>query len=474
VYDFGTWEVLSHLYTGLTRQVPGTYDYELALAGDVQISDDRLTYTFTLRADATFTDGTPITALTFVDSITRVLALRRDAALAITPYVASVEAAESGELVFTLTRPVPYFLALVSLPPYFPQHPDLASTDQPQPFNEIQTGNGPYLLAEFTIRDQIVLQANPDYAYGPQAQTPTIVLRRYERSLDLREALRNHEIDIAWHALFAGHLIELETEAPEGLHFIEQPSTRVFYLYFNPAREPFDDPSAREAITLLIERGGLVEDFEHGHMSALTSLVPPEFPDAYAPLWPDEFAFEQAENVLHAAGYRTRGQSQLQFGVGYSEQTYGLAHVNTFTQLIRQMFNVSDYISAGLFTDIETPALISQMERGEVGTSMFFAWTPVVPHPDAYLRPLAHEDEPIPQNGGYSAPQIARLLDDAALLGDPAAQGALYREVAERLLIDHALVPLFQDHVSLVAWDDIGGIQIEGNYFLHYDLLLRE
>jgi len=473
-YSFNAWEVLSHLYTGLTRQIPGTFDYELALAEDVQISDDKLTYTFTLRADATFSDGTPITAQTFVDSIERALALRRDAAQAIEPYVAQVEAAAPDVLVFRLTRPVPYFLALVSLPPYFPLHPDLASTDHPQPFNDAQIGNGPYLLDDFTVRDHIVLQANPGYAYGPPARTQTIILRRYERSQDLRDALLNRDIDIAWRSLVVDHLVELETGAPENLQFIERPSTRVFYMMFNPQREPFDDPSVRKAITLLLERGDLASEFERGHMSPLTSLVPPEFPGAYAPIWPDECALEQAEIVLHAAGYRTRGQSQLQFNVGYSQQTYGLSHVTTFTQLVRQKFNLSGYINAALFTGIETPAFISQMERGEFGPSMIFAWTPIVPHPAAYLRPLAHEDEPIPANGRYTTPQIAHLLDAAARLDDPAEQGSLYREVADHLLSDYVLAPLFQDHIYLVAWDDIGGIQIEGNYFLRYDQLARE
>ena len=78
-YDFIAWEVLSHLYIGLTRQIPGTLDYELALAEELQMSDDRLTYTFTLRDDAAFSDGTPITAQTFVDSINRVRDLSRDA-----------------------------------------------------------------------------------------------------------------------------------------------------------------------------------------------------------------------------------------------------------------------------------------------------------------------------------------------------------------------------------------------------------
>jgi ABC-type transport system substrate-binding protein len=474
-YDFAAWEVLSHLYTGLTRQIPGTVDYELALARAVQVSDDRLTYSFTLRNDAAFADGTPITAQTFVESIERVLALEGDAAQAVMPYVARMEAAESGDLVFTLTRPVPCFMALVALPPYFPQHPDLTRTDRAQPTGTGMIGNGPYQLAEFTPGEQIVLHANPAYTLGPPPATPVIVLRRYDRSEDLRNAIRAHTIDVAWRALFTGHLIELETDAPNGLQFVETPSTRVFYMLFNRDREPFSEPSAREAITLLVERAPLASEFERGHMSPLTSLIPPVFADAYAPIWPDAFALDRAETLLQAAGYRTRGQAQLQFDVGYSLQTYGLAHLPTFTQLVERGFTESDYISARLVTDIETPALIRALERGELNTgAVIFAWTPIVPHPAAYLRPLAHTDEPIPSAGGCATPAFSRLLDDAARLDDPVAQGSRYREAAGQLLADRALIPLFQDHVALVAWDTIGGIQVEPNYFLHYDQLTKD
>ena len=162
-----------------------------------------------------------------------------------------MEADSDGRLVFHLTRPVPYFMALVALPPYFPQHPDLAATDQPVPFPDQIIGNGPYSLESFDVHERIVLKATRPTT-RPQPATETIVLQNFARSEDLRDALRAHEIDLAWRALYLGHLIELE--GTEGLQVVEVPSTRVFYLYFNHDREPFDDPAAREAVTLLIER----------------------------------------------------------------------------------------------------------------------------------------------------------------------------------------------------------------------------
>src|SRR5205085_391757 len=74
--DVFSWEVLSHLYTGLTRQLPGTLRYDLALAATHTVSGDGLTHKFTIRPDAAFDDGTPISVRTLVDSINRVLRLQ--------------------------------------------------------------------------------------------------------------------------------------------------------------------------------------------------------------------------------------------------------------------------------------------------------------------------------------------------------------------------------------------------------------
>lgn len=470
-FDFAAWEVLGHLYTGLTRQVPGTLEYELALADAVQVSDDHLTYTFTLHQDAAFSDGTPITAQTFVDSIQRVLRLQRSAEDAIRPYVEAVAATENGDLVFQLKRPVPYFLGLVSLPPYFPMHPTLAQAENIVPYPEELIGNGPYLLDSYEVNGQITLRANPTYTYGPPPATETIVLRYFRRSQELRDALRAHEIDMAWRALLLNDLLQLENL--DGLAVTHTASMRVFYLYMNHDLEPFDDPLAREAITLLIDRRSIVENVFDGYAVPLNSLVPAQFPDAYAAIWPNTRDQEAAEEVLRAGAYGLRGQQRLQFTIYISRPTFGDLYVLAANDLIRHSFTGTEYIASSVFYDIDTSTYIRALERGE-GRLVLFAWTPLVPHPAAYLYPLAHSEANIPANGKYARPAIDVLLDQAAPLDDPVEQGALYQQAAAELLSTHDIIPLWQDDLQVVAWDDIEGILIEPNFFLHYDRLARE
>jgi peptide/nickel transport system substrate-binding protein len=468
-YDFMAWEVLSHLYTGLVRQVPGTLDYELALAESYTVSADALVYTFTLRQGQVFSDGTPITAQTFVESVTRVLALRRPAVALVEPYVAGVSAPSPYELIFTLKRPTPCFLQLLALPAYYPQHPALASTTTPQPFGADIVGNGPYRLERFAVRQEIVLRANPTYAFGPAPKTGTIVLRQFSRSQDLREALLAHEVDIAWRALLLDDVQRLDGQP--GLRVLDLPATRTFYLYLNQNREPTDDPLVREALTLLIDRSalaGILGDYA----TPLTALVPSQFETAYVPLWPDAPDIPTAEATLRAAGYKERGTPKLNITVGFSLPLYGVPYADAVTRLVRASFQPTSFVDYSTFTDIDGTTFRDVLEEGGIGLAVF-AWTPLVPHPYAYLFPLLHSSQALPTNGRFARPELDLLLDQIAGESDAGAQAALYAQLAEWVLDDHALVPLWQDHLQIVAWDTLEGIAVAPNYWLSYAQLTR-
>jgi len=471
-YDFAAWEVLSHLYTGLTRQTPGTLDFELALASAVDVSEDGLTYTFRLREDAAFADGTPITAQDFVASIERVIALNRSAAEAVTPYVARVESDGEGRLVFTLRRPVPYFLALVALPPYFAQHPTLAARTQPDPFLATgMIGSGPYRLERYTPGQAIILTADEGYTLGPAPQNARIVLRQFAYTRDLRAALLARDLDAAWRALSHDDLAQLGRV--DGLVQHTVPSTRVYYLYMNQGLEPTDDPLVRQAIVRLLEREESVQQVFGAQMSPLTSLVPDLFPAAYAPIWPDEPDIPAAEEALRAAAYTDRGSFRLSFALTTSRYLYGDRLVSGVQQLLRASLRDTDYVLSGLSSDRTGTEFVRDIRSGTPSAAVI-GWTPIVPHPLAYLRPLIHSDEAIPANARCATPELDALLDEAAIATDPARLEALYIEIAKLLLANHAIAPLWQDTHTLVAWDGLGGIVIEPNGLLHLDRLARE
>ncbi|GIV80688.1 MAG: hypothetical protein KatS3mg051_0042 [Anaerolineae bacterium] len=201
-------------------------------------------------------------------------------------------------------------------------------------------GNGPYRLERFAVRQEIVLRANPTYALGPAPRTTTIVLRQFNRSQDLREALLAGEVHIAWRALLLDDVERLDGQP--GLRVLDLPATRTFYLYLNQNREPTDDPLVREALTLLIDRSALAGVLG-SHATPLTALVPPQFETAYAPLWPEAPDIPTAEATLRAAGYKERGTPKLSITVGFSLPLYGVPYADAVTRLARASFQPTSF-----------------------------------------------------------------------------------------------------------------------------------
>src|SRR5690242_15111899 len=123
-YDNHAWEILQNTGEGLLKYKVGTLDLEPGLATDMpKISEDGLTYTFTLRDNLVFADGTPLTAQTVVDSIKRVQTLKGQVEGLVTAYITSAEAPDAKTVVFKLPKPVGFFNSLIATPPYYPVNP---------------------------------------------------------------------------------------------------------------------------------------------------------------------------------------------------------------------------------------------------------------------------------------------------------------------------------------------------------------
>jgi oligopeptide transport system substrate-binding protein len=152
-------------------------DIAPAAAEKWEISDDGKTYTFHLR-DAKWSDGKPVTAQDFVDAFTRMFttspassiydAIQNGAELRgkkVDVSALGVKAADDKTVVFTLTGPTPYFLGLLTSSYAAPSRQDLIDKegDKYGTTADSMAYNGPFILAEWSNQDKIVLKKNPDY-----------------------------------------------------------------------------------------------------------------------------------------------------------------------------------------------------------------------------------------------------------------------------------------------------------------------
>ncbi len=469
--SFMAWEILRHLYVGLTQQVAGTNDYELALADSHTVSADGLTHTFTIKDDAAFNDGTPITAETFAYSVNRVITLDYNPNNMLEDIGLSVAVGEEGELIFTTTRPVPYFEALVALPMFFPVDANDFPASEVNSFVASINGNGVYLLDSWDVGTSVNLVANPNYAYGDLAKTENIVLLNYASTEALRVAMVNHEVDLAWRDVL---LSDADTTANEndGIKIINVPSSRMWYLILNSKYDYVDDPVVRESVMMTLDRAGIVESNFNDYLTPAYSLVPELSGEAYLPLWEAEPDVEAADQLMHDAGYRESRFNQATFFIATSQPGYGNLYAYPLALIISDTRGIEALTVTSQATG-DLPSFTDALIAGDTQGAMF-AWTPAVVHPDAYLRPLLHSQGQLAFNNNYENEDIDALLDRAAVETDATAQAEIYQQVQIAIQPEYVITPLWEDTLSILIWDDISGVSIEANFYLHYDQLVRE
>jgi peptide/nickel transport system substrate-binding protein len=448
------WEVLTHLYTGLTRQVHGALRYELALAESHQASADNLTHTFRLRADAAFNDGTSITAQTFADSINRTLRLNGRAAAVIAPYVRSATVTETGALQLTLAQALPlsFVRQLVALPPFFPLHAQSFPADRLNQRPELSAlrTNGIYRLSAYSF-DEYRLVADETWRGAPP-KTATVVLRRYASSAALREALKRGAVNIAWRGLASADALDALQTAAVQEH--RAPSLQCFYLIIGQRREPFNTLQARRVLMHSLSRSRAVSDGLNGYGAPLYTFTP--FSAADAPRYPD-FALDALRAALSEGGYsRFR---QVVSEVQTSRLLYGDAVLGAVTQLFSQVTTV-DAVRFNV-QDTEPRTFFDQVDR-RAFRLLVIGWSPLLPHPQAYFAPLLTGELAI--GAEYDATEAVALLKEAV------AQDS-YAALEQLAMRDLLAIPLWRAVQVLYADEAVRGVLIEPNFLLRYDQL---
>ncbi|MGI5271235.1 ABC transporter substrate-binding protein [Nonomuraea sp. CA-218870] len=261
--------LLVNVYEGLVKL---DQDGRLAplLAEKWEVSDDRKTYTFTLRQGVTFTNGAPFTADDVVFSFDR---LKTDWKLKITSQldvVEKVEKKDDATAVVTLSKPSNSFMYTIAtrLGAMFSRTgvSDLANTP---------VGTGPYKLGEWRRGDHIRLDANDGY-WGTKPQVSSVTLKYFKDATAMNNALLTGGIDVI-----------SAVQAPESLQQFADPNrfetvagstNGEVVLSMNNGRPPFDDKKVRQAVRHAIDHRALLDTAWAGRGELIGSMVPPTDP----------------------------------------------------------------------------------------------------------------------------------------------------------------------------------------------------
>jgi peptide/nickel transport system substrate-binding protein len=231
-YATHDWEIIKNTGASLMGYTPGTADLVLATAAELPaISEDGKVYTFKLRQDIQFADGTPVNAQTYVDLWTRLNTLEGQVSGLMQVYIANIEKVDDYTVNVTLKDSFGFFPALAATAPFVPANPNIFPVDQIVAFPEKIDGIGPYKMVSNTPGEQLVLAANELYFGDDKPLIPNVIIRYFADPTTMSQAIEKGEIDIAWRTV--GPVEATRLQAIEGITVVKIEAPTLRYLVFN-------------------------------------------------------------------------------------------------------------------------------------------------------------------------------------------------------------------------------------------------
>ncbi len=441
----GTREVLFNVYEGLVKPNKDG-DFIPAVAKELpEISEDGRTYTFTLRENVQFHNGTAVTADDVAYSFETCAATTVDTALGVAfSLVEDIETAGENTVIIHLNE------ANADMLSYF-----ASIYITPQDYTEQSThpiGTGPFKFVSRTAQDSLVLEKFADY-WGETAKVDRVTFKIYEHSATMMSALHAGTLDMATHLT----IDQVRTINEDEYNVVEGTMNLVQALYLNHAKEPFDNELVRKALCYAIDVDEIQAITSDGHGTKLGTSIYPAFGKYFDESLADAYLYEPdtAKALLTEAGYPDGFTMTITVPSNYTP------HVNVAEVMAEQLGRVGVTVNLEL---VEWSTWLSQVynERDYETTVIGFDATTLTA--GALLNRWVSTDGKNMIN--YNNQEYDALIQEAKSTTDDVVRTQLYKDAAA-ILSETAANVYIQDMADfLVMKNTISGYQFYPLYVM--------
>jgi peptide/nickel transport system substrate-binding protein len=459
--------ILVNIYEGLVRFREGTLEPEPALASAWDISDDGRRYTFHLREDVLFQDGTVFDAEAVKFNFERMcdqdhpfhhtgpfpLAFFFDK-------IENIEVADRYTVVFHLAEPFAPLLSNLAYPtglmvsPAAVQRHDMNYGRQP-------TGTGPFRFVQWEARRRIVLERNPAY-WGEPTRPGTLVFRPLTDPMTRVAELMAGGVDIVTE-LSPDNVALLRDSTRFVVH--EQTGPHLWFVILNTREGPFRDKRVRQAVNYAIDKRALVE---HVLQHTATEAAGP-VPDAFG--WasndnikPYPHDPEHARSLLQEAGYDNSVTVRL------LAPTSGSGMLSPIQMATAIQGNLAE---VGIDVHIETyewNTFLAKVNRGLAGQGDMAEMAWMTNDPDT-LPYLALRSEATPDQGGfnsgyYQSADADALIEQARTTTNRTERARLYRKLEYIVHEDAPWIFVASWRQNAVTTSRLKGFALQPSFFL--------
>jgi peptide/nickel transport system substrate-binding protein len=428
------------------------------VAESYTLSDDGRRYTFVLRKNIRFSDGTPLTAEDVVFTINRA----QDPALKSPEYAdwsgVTATALDTRTVRLTLSKPYAPFLGITTLG-ILPERVWGSVPANEFAFSPLQTtpvGAGPFRVAEVTrdasgLIKRVTLEANPYYPLG-RPYLDSIIMQFYSNSDELVSAVRSGAVDSAY-------------DIPSS-HALTAPYARVFGVFWNPSEnQVYARPEVRKALSLAIMRDELVNSVLDGYATAIMGPVPPGSGISETPVPTPGTELEDAMRALTQAGWIYDGTARA-WRNSTLKQT--LDHITLRTSNVPELKNVasavkSDWERLGIAvtTELYEPGDLSQnVIRPRKYEALLYGMV-IGRDKDLYAFWDSQErNDPGLNIASYVNKEVDTLLEDARGARDHAHQLDDLQKIETAVASDYPAAFLYAPNFTYLVPPDLAGVTL--------------
>lgn len=455
-----------------------------------ETNEDNTEYTYTIRDDAVWSDGSKVTADDFVYSWQRALSpeiesqytyifesahienakeiVDEDSDIYGDVEKLGVEAKDDSTLVVTLSEPTPeeYFNSMMEFSPFFPLKEEFVEEQGDEYAQEPENllYNGAYELEEWDHGVGWKLVKNDDYW---DADNVTIEEVNYQVVKDTNTSIKLYESgEIDRTGLVAENVDKYQDDE----EFEEIPDTGVFYWDFNRDTIPeFKNKKVRQAFFYAIDRASLIDVVLNNVSTSANYVVPKDFATG-----PDGEDFHVEGGIADPESYPDTDKEKAKelWEEAKEEEGFDEIEIEMMTTDGELPGIIADYYAEQLTETLDGLELninkqpynsyVDQKSSGQIELGVGEGWWPDYEDPMAFLELFKSDN---PQNTyGLADEKYDDLIAEAESLGDDPEKRWETLQEAEKYLIEEAhIVPIYQTGSAILSKNYLDGIVDQPN-----------
>lgn len=435
----------------ITNQITDTLvvfnkDMEIkpSLAESWTVSDDGKLWTFKLRKEVTFQDGTPFNSEAVKISFDRLFNENKKLARypLLGPYISQITADSELQVTFHLKNPLGSFLNNLAISASGIISPKSIEENEKGIAKKL-VGTGPYTFKEWTPGSEIVLEANPDY-WGGKPKVDTLSFKTVPENSARVLMLENGEVDVI-DKVPDSDLERLKNN--DQLKIMSEKTNRILYVGINNQKKPLNQVGVRQALNYAIDKETLANKLYGGNVNVSTAAVPNNM-FGYRNVGSYPYDLNKAKQLLETAGVKPGTKLRFIVAENVTQDRKAAEYVQNSLQKLGFKVELKLLELGSYLETLDDPGAYDLFLRGAIGSTNDI---------DYMLRTALLTDSS-GNYAHYSNPKVDDYLKKGITSVNNDERKDIYGQMLQVIKDDAPWIYLYEDMYHIGKKKDVSGV----------------